>query len=162
MTVHTKASLMRAIAQGLAQEIFSHAELGEFNVTLMRAAAERMLYENRVEIVHVALDQIIGHIMTDRVTEPARVMGLGTESWEDDPGLIVHYESDNSHLLIDGHHRAMRRNAEGKETMPFFLLKEKDIIRPDYRRPHWKPDWGDKIIDPITGKVRERVGGEHG
>lgn len=162
MSVATKTRLMSLIASGMAREIFSHSEQGDFDVTGMREAAERALYHDKCEIVNIDLSQLLGHIMESRVTEPERVMSLPESAWQDDPGLIIYYPEDNSHLMIDGHHRAMRRNVEGKTTMMFYLLQPKDIIRPDYSRPHFRPDWGSKIVDPATGKIRERVGGEHG
>jgi hypothetical protein len=153
MNLISKSELMLPVFRGEAHECFEHSELGIFDVTMTRAWAE-----NNAEVMVVDLSDIVPFILTNRVTEPSRVMQLSEASWRSDPGLILYTEEPNGsheHVVIDGHHRALRRNAEGETTMGFYVLPLNRAVRPSYGwTKQSNVDWGDEIID---GKIVKRV-----
>lgn len=150
MTI-TKSELMSRVNAGAEHECFEHSEEGIFDVTLMRMWAMAHL-----KPVLVPLEDMVPFILSTRDTEPARVFELPEDSWRHDPGLAVEYPGDPpQHLMIDGHHRALRRAAEGLKDMPMFIIPQAGIIRP---RPGWGinpfTDWGGKVMK--DGKLVDR------
>lgn len=149
----SKSYLMSRVAKGLNHECFNHSEAGGFDVTRIREKAREM----GGQIVLIGLEDIIHHIYTSRDTEPARVMQLTEESWRDDPGIFIELKEENgsvSHLMIDGHHRALRRAIEGLETMRVWLIPFSEAMRPSAL---WIPSphhtWGDeKFMEKVKCK----------
>lgn len=151
----SKSALMALVARGHANECFEHADAGRFDVTAMRKAAPFL-----GELICVSLTDIVPHIRSERVTEDARVRELGPISWQDDPGLAVYGHFGKSdvveHLIIDGHHRALRRMREGLKDMMIWQIPIERALRPNdalfAKRPGY--DWGDELRD---GKIFRRT-----
>lgn len=152
----SKTRLMNYVIAGRMRECFSHSDQGEFDVTAQRAWCEQnALDEAKCQVINVGLEQIIPWLAEHRVVEDQRAAELPETSWLLDPGIFIHYvdieAGTESHLMIDGHHRALRRHREGKDNMLFYLVPSKFIIRPS---KDWIPnpwfDWGDKMVD---GKI---------
>lgn len=149
-----KSQLMALVATGRMHEAFTHTIYGTFDVTVMREATKSGVAER----VLVPLYEINPFIRTTRVTEPERIAELRAESWEDDPGLG--FDTPDGFLMLDGHHRALRREMEGKTHMymwrfPYELMAAFKP-RPGYVDPSKldeRFDWGDKIVD---GKIVRR------
>lgn len=148
----TKSQTMELTKMGLSRECFDHDTWGQFDVTAMRARAKEL---GTLEVVPLHL--ILDHIKRHRVTEHARVMDLKDHEWKDDPGIII-FATENGvlwHATIDGHHRALRREHEGKDTMLFWMIPIEKALRP---AEGWGTvpglEWGDPIVD---GKIVKKV-----
>jgi hypothetical protein len=141
-----KGVLMAIVQAGLSHECFEHSELGLFDITSMRKAITAgTLPFNKIK---VSLEQIVPWVHTNRVTEEARWRSLPIKSWYDDPGIFIVTQLGNGtleHLMVDGHHRSLRRHFEGKETMDFYEVALRYAIRPD---PHMSKlaEWGDQQL----------------
>lgn len=148
----TKTQLMAIVAAGGSLEAFTHSIHGTFNVTAMRTAAPF-----HAELIEVPLASLVDHIRVSRVVEESRLADLPEASWRNDPGIILVEEKDGEvlHTIIDGHHRALRRQREGLLTMVLWEFKMADAIRPP---PGFGPipghDWGDEFRD---GKIVRRT-----
>ena len=144
MKTISKLQMMSMVLKAIHHESFEHSTMGVFDVTLTRAWAI-----DNLEPVLVYLKDIIPFIMENRVTEPARVMQLKDVSWRVDPGITIQTGPDE-YLMIDGHHRALRRNIEGEEDMLMYIVPLDKAIRP---APGWvrrdDVDWGDPIINGV-------------
>lgn len=146
-----KSELMALVATGRVQEAFTHTIYGTFNITQMREATK----DGIAERVSVALYEINPYIRTSRVTEPERIHGLTTEQWRDDPGLG--FDTPDGFLMLDGHHRALRREMEGKTHMDLWRFPY-ELMGAFAPAPGWvdpakldrRFDWGDPIVD---GKI---------
>ena len=124
----SKSFLMSRVAKGLSHECFNHSDAGTFDITYIREHAQEL----GGELGWIALDDVIYHIRATRDTEPARVMQLEKESWENDPGIFVELRKDGevSHLMVDGHHRALRRAIEGHTRMQVWMIPFSERMRP--------------------------------
>lgn len=144
----TKTQLMAPVLAGLQHECFEHSEAGLFDVTAMRQWLHRVDAEKAL-VAHVPLSEIVDHIRAHRVTMEERVATLPEDSWREDPGIFIVLNTRNGeeHLMIDGHHRALRREREGFTYMHFYMVPEEYAIRP---RPGWTKnpfvDWGDEVV----------------
>lgn len=152
MKLISKSELMCRVIEGGARECFEHSECGTFDVTAMREWAAANL-----QPVSVRLSDINPFIRTNRVTEEKRVMGLPEDSWKHDPGmfLLLGEGDDITHLMIDGHHRALRREIEGETCMLCYVVPTAEAKRPQegwFKDTH--ADWGDNFVD---GKIVKRV-----
>lgn len=80
----------------------------------------------KTESIEMALDHT-GYelIMRDRGVEEWKVRRLNTMALEI-PGLLCHFPSDDSHLLVDGTHRYVRLWRDGIREMACFLLAYDD------------------------------------
>lgn len=125
--VISKTEVMQLVASGRTRECFEHEQLGLFDVTAMR----RAIKENEIsfKLLCVGLDQVVPFVRANRETEPARVQELTWESYENDPGIFIEIP-DGSSLMVDGHHRALRREAEGMDHMFFYFIPLDQAIRP--------------------------------
>lgn len=146
----TKTEIMTQVCLGTAHECFEHSEEGWFDITRMRKWARQ-----HCAIVNVELVAFVHHIASTRVFEEERINTLTMEEWANDPVLFVVYENGPNgveHLMIDGHHRAMRAFREGAETVRAYMVPEHAITRPPKGFQHG-PDWGDDLVD---GKIVKR------
>jgi hypothetical protein len=154
----TKTELMALVATGRVQEAFTHTIYGTFNITQMRKATA----DGIAERVMVPLYEINPFIRVQRVTEPSRIADLTVEQWRDDPGLG--FDTPDGFVMLDGHHRALRREMEGMTHMhlwrfPYELMSS-FFPAPGYIKPaefDKRFDWGDPIVN---GKIIR--GGSHG
>lgn len=139
-----KETIMAPVVAGYAHEAFTHETEGTFDVTEMR----EWIKGHPELLITVELSNLIGFIKENRVTDDHRIRTLPESSWRDDPGIAIECD-DGSMLMIDGHHRALRRELEGLHVMEIYAVPMKDAIRPQagYMRG---PDWGDPIVD---GKI---------
>lgn len=156
-TILTKSQLMERVISGHERECFSHSTEGIFDITGMRQLIKSGKIEG--ELRTVDLDQVIPFIEQNRVVDMQRVHDLDRASWRDDPGIFIVLKEDTDGngptvLMVDGHHRAMRRRQEGFPTIWMWFIKEENAVRP---APGWvqntSVDWGDEIID---GKIVKR------
>lgn len=156
LPVVSKTKIMQLVFDGICHECFSHSTEGLFDVTLMREFA--LQNPTKVDRWKAPLNLFLDHLRENYVFEGARVAELSEVSWQSDPGLIVLFSAPDdldTTLIIDGVHRAMRREAEGQEDMEFFVFDESQIIRPApgfVENPF--ADWGDKVVD---GKIVKRA-----
>lgn len=156
----TKTALMSLIVQGVAKEAFTFCpDDGSkplvYDVTAMREWCRRV-DADKAPIVNISLSQITPFVREHRDTEQARVVALPYDSWRFDPGIFL-LMKDGSHLMIDGHHRALRREIEGKTDMLFYMVEEQYAIHPSDDWHHTKEfgiDWGQKDI--VNGKLVPR------
>lgn len=125
--VVSKTEVMQLVASGRARECFEHESAGRFDVTAMRDAIKKN--EISFKLLCVAIDQVSPFVRQNRETEPARVNELTWESYENDPGIFIEVP-DGTSLMIDGHHRALRREAEGLDHMFFYFIPWDQAIRP--------------------------------
>ena len=125
--VITKTQIMQLVASGRTRECFEHESMGMFDVTAIRRAIKKN--EISFKLLCVALDQVVPFVRQNRETEPARVSELTWESYENDPGIFIELP-DGTSLMIDGHHRALRREAEGLDHMFFYFISLEQAIRP--------------------------------
>lgn len=142
---------MDAVIYGHQRECFEHSIMGVFDITAMREWAVI-----NCKSVLVPLNLIVPFVRTNRVTELERIKSLPDESWKTDPGMFIEIEKHGkvSHLMIDGHHRALRRFDEGEEDMLNYIVPMKFAIRPSagwIKDP--RVDWGDELKD---GKIIRR------
>lgn len=149
-----KSTLMTLVTAGLSHECFEHSIHGHFDVTLMREAIR--LGTIPYETVQTPVDYLVKHIKESRVVEESRWMHLPFKSWYDDPGIAVITPDDQGGIwtiMIDGHHRAMRRQFECKELMVLHLVPLEAAIRP---APSLRQiaDWGDPMVN---GKIIRRT-----
>lgn len=148
----TKTQVMEYVIRGITRECFTHDGQGIFDVTAMRQRAHII-----GELHSVYLEDIIPFILTERVIDEERVRTLSDASWQQDPAMCVVIPEQGggvSHLMIDGHHRAMRRHLEGMDSIDMWMIPLTYVLRPE---PGWEQhpalDWGDKIVD---GKIVRR------
>lgn len=152
MNLVSKTEIMQRVVAGRSHECFQHSDEGFFDITLMREWA----IANKKWVL-VLLSDIVPHILETRDIDESRIAELDEKSWKTDPGLAVIYDRPGQaieHLMIDGHHRALRRQREGLEVMKFYMIPEAAIIRPHpgmILNPHF--DWGKIIKD---GKLVDR------
>ena len=152
MKLISKSELMSRVIQGHARECFEHSEQGIFDITAMREWAKM-----NTKPVWVLLSDINPFIRTNRVTELERVNNLPRESWESDPGMFILIGSppDETHVMVDGHHRALRREMQGEKRMLCYVVPIAEAKRP---QPGWYKDirvnWGDDIVN---GAIVKRV-----
>lgn len=125
--VVSKTDIMRLVESGRCHECFEHEHLGLFDVTAIREAIRRD--EISFKLLCVGMDQIAPFVRENRVTESARVQALPWTSYESDPGIFIEIP-DGSSLMVDGHHRALRREAEGIDHMYFYFIPLDAAIRP--------------------------------
>ncbi len=153
MKLITKEELMRLVIYGEHHECFDHEHYGTFDITETRKMVEIL----GGHLQAVSLDQIVPFIREQRVTEEARIDGLHEDSWKHDPGIfLVVGETDGvpDVVMVDGHHRALRREKEGCEDMQMWFIPIENAIRPQEGWAHDKSiDWGDKIEN---GKIIKR------
>ena len=148
MEIVSKTKLMGAVGFGRLHESFEHSEQGMFDITATRHAIE--LQQITYEIVWIDFDQFIDFAKKHRVFEEERVASLTDTSWKLDPGIFATVEEPDgtiSHMMLDGIHRAVRRQREGEKGMRFYMIAEKDAKRPteDFvQNPFY--DWSDQII----------------
>lgn len=117
--VVSKTELMNFVAAGKGHESFEHSACGVFDITVMRELSLMLSTAGQVQKFEVPLDNICDFIRSSRDTEEARIGELAEESWRSDPGLVITMP-DGTSLIIDGHHRALRREREGEQYMRFF------------------------------------------
>lgn len=149
----TKNQLSALVAAGLSRECFEHSIHGHFDVTRMREGLQTGVIPS--DVVSLPISLLLPHVRESRVTEESRWRALPLKSWMDDPGIIV-LEPDTSGpgrpdwtVMIDGHHRLLRRHFECKDYMSFHMVRVEYAIRPDPRFVQVF-DWGDPMID---GKI---------
>lgn len=125
--VLSKSEMVVLVASGIGHESFDHEQFGRFDITNLRNLAPNAAYLSRLtgvaccEAVIYPLAPIIAYAKSSaRDTEEARIAELPQESWESNPGIAI-LMPDRTTLLIDGHHRALRREREGKTDMRFWL-----------------------------------------
>lgn len=148
---------MARVMSGHERECFEHSTEGIFDITRMREFIKCRKIQGA--LCSVDLGQIIPFMEKNRVIDMERVQELDRRSWRDDPGIFIVLKEDNDGsgptvLMVDGHHRAMRRYLEGFHTIRMWFIREEHATRPE---PGWarntRIDWGDEIID---GKVVKR------
>lgn len=150
----TKAQLMQAVIAGHQRECFEHSTEGIFDVTAMRDGLASGTIPG--ELVYIAMECIAPFVRENRVTEQARIDSLDEASWKLDPAIFIHIvnNGEESHLMIDGHHRALRREKEGFDSMPCWIVEKEHAVRP---APGWVQnpfvDWGDALVD---GRIVKR------
>ncbi len=162
-SVLSKTALMAGVAGGYLNECFEHSEMGRFDITAMRRHPEAS-----GSLVTLSLERFVGHIREGRVIEEARMKELSDESWRYDPGIMLRLDEtsvdENGNemptlLMVDGHHRALRRWSEGCATMEIWVIPIERAIRPDPATvlscgPLTELDWGDAVI--LDGKIVPR------
>lgn len=155
MQLIAKEKLMKLVAAGHLHETFEHSVEGHFDITAMRAWAAA-----NCQILHANVAMVLEHAKTSRVWEQERVDSMDARSYTYDPALFVQYirPEGETHLMIDGVHRLIRRAQEGQENFPFYLIPEANIIRPDltlFARTDeiFGVDWGD---DLVNGEIIKR------
>lgn len=150
-----KSQLAKLVAKGRVHESFVHSTCGTFDITLMREFAQKNVRfsadgevrESEVELVLLTINEEVKQfIMQSRDVEEERIMELSEESWDRDPIMGVHYP-DGTTLLIDGHHRILRRLIEGKTDVIAYMFKPEQIIRPQTGWGDMKGvEWGNKTF----------------
>lgn len=150
MGLLTKTQLMHWIAEGMGHEAFSHDELGNLDITLMRFKTVDI---GMIPMV-VDLKSLCDNIRQWRVYEWDRVLELDDFSWRRDPGILVRVGNGN-HVLVDGSHRALRREMEGEVDMLMWEFTRETVVKQgkDWTENHGV-DWGDAIVD---GKIVKRT-----
>lgn len=140
----TKTELAIRIAAGLGRESFEHSTEGTFDITALRAVAVE-----RGDLWTVSLGQIVPHIHTNREVCLERVKSLPDESWKSDPVifLVIERGGETSHLMVDGHHRALRRHQEGLTDVAAYMVPIELAPRPQrgWGR-HAAFNWGEKEV----------------
>jgi hypothetical protein len=154
-TLITKTQLMASVVAGLRHESFEHSIDGLFDITAMR---QKCAAEELGERAILPLDGIIPFIRENRVIEMQRVLALDYESWKNDPGMFIVESYDDAGvptgIMVDGHHRAIRRQLEGEMEMVVWMVPKDKAIRPGANWMRHPDDWGDAIID---GKIVKRT-----
>lgn len=157
MSLKTKTELMALVIAGKNRECFEHSHFGMMDVTAMRTI---VLSGRAYDYVFVPLHLICDHIRETRVIDKERITTLPAESWQKDPAIFIispapHLPGGWEHTMVDGHHRALRREAEGLQDIRAAFIHERDIIRPP---EGWglraDMDWGDALVD---GKIVKRT-----
>ena len=153
MNALTKSGIMDLVARGLAHESFEHTEYGLFDVTEMRLRAQGLGERHTVDLM-----MIIPHLSGDeREIDMSRVRSLDYHSWMHDPAMFIQIgETDGvpDVIMIDGHHRAMRRRLEGLSDIDAWLIPIGRAIRPNMNEMVRGPEWGEKEIK--NGKLVPR------
>ncbi len=136
---------MQAVRAGSMHEVFEHSVEGLFNITLMRKWA----HKNRTPVRILTMD-VVPFIRQTRVTEEARLFSL-TDEEKMEPVLVVLYD-DGEHLMIDGSHRALRAEYDGREFLRAYMIPEAFIFRPPAGY-HKELNWGD--ADIVDGEIKK-------
>lgn len=150
--MRTKSELAAAVAAGLGRESFEHSEEGIFDITALREIAPKVGVR-----LTVGLWQILPHLATSREVCMNRVRELPEASWRNDPAIFLVFTNgdEETHLMVDGHHRAQRRHLEGLEDLPAYFVPATLAPRPP---PGWGRradlDWGEKEM--VNGKLVPR------
>lgn len=143
---------MAHVIAGRARESFEHSIIGQFDVTATREVAKA-----HGKFIIVPFSDFLDYCRENHVWEPERVAALDTISWRHDPGIML-WDTTNGqveHTMIDGIHRALRREREGLTEMVFWELPVAQAIRPGFgwgMKPGY--DWGDAVVD---GKIVRRT-----
>lgn len=156
-----KSDLVAMVACGLAHESFEHSECGIFDITVLREVMPVLLMVDAVQKIRVPLDQICDFIRACRDYEEDRIRELGPESL-DDPGICLKMP-DGTDLLIDGTHRALRRERDGEQEMKFFSIPYEianAIARPTQSYRRLGAEWGDPEFWNKHGGPRPEFPGE--
>jgi muconolactone delta-isomerase len=128
-----KSELVELVRRGLVHESFEHSHIGVFDITVMRDFHALLAPMGVIKPINTPLAPLCDHIRAARDFEPARIDELSAYSWNADPGIIVLLPSGES-VIIDGTHRALRREREGLKTMRFYswpLAIADQVGRPD-------------------------------
>lgn len=155
MNALTKSGVMDLVARGLAHESFEHTQHGLFDVTEMRLHAPELGEKHLIDLA-----MVIPHLQGDeREVDMSRVRSLDPHSWLYDPAMFIQIgETDGvpDVIMVDGHHRAMRRHLEGLTDMEAWLIPIDKVIRPNMEAMIRGPEWGEKEIK--DGKLVPRGG----
>lgn len=153
MDIVSKNQLMSLVASGRCHECFEHSEIGLFDITDMRARASEL-----GELAVLSLEDITPFVVENRVIDDGRVKDLSETSWKNDPGIMIVLKRDSAGVptvvMVDGHHRSIRRYIEGLVDMQMWMIPIEKALRPSegwVKNPYI--DWGDQIID---GKIVPR------
>jgi hypothetical protein len=125
----TKSQVMARIIAGQAFEAFQHQDLGLFDVTRMRRAAQSGEYGETYQTG--LLPEIAQHLMTARDYDQMRVWELlidPSAPWQNDPALAVFDPKDNTHLFVDGTHRILGRWMLKLPDFEFYVCQLADVI----------------------------------
>jgi hypothetical protein len=122
---------MERVAAGHERERFVHPVEGIFDITGMRQSIKA---GGEGDLRSVDLDLVVEFIKENRTIDMQRVHELDTVSWRDDPGIFVVLKPDTDGtgatvLMVDGHHRAMRRHLEGFHTTWMWFIDEKHAAK---------------------------------
>ncbi len=159
-----KSELMQKIidSKGSIRECFTHEHYGQFDVTMMRSAAEHGMYGKPVIFPwYPESEYILAYLMQYRDWEKERIRELlESGDYKSDPVLMVKHE-DHAYTLIDGIHRLIGRWVSKLPTFYAYVIALDNVIRPtdDYVQPEWGDQWGrmrvsdGKLVDKDTGEV---------
>lgn len=153
----TKTEIMQLVANGQHREAFEHSELGLFDITAMRERAK-----THGKLVEIDIACVANFVIENRPYDRDRMRSLTVEQIND-PILYVHLPNDpqgaDTHLLVDGAHRAIRRAHLGLPTVHAYILTEADIIRPDFNvfgfGPHFGIEWGETLAEFTARKGQQ-------
>lgn len=150
---------MGKVVSGHEHECFTDPAEGTFDITGLRQLIRIKAIPG--ELRSVDIDPIIAYIDGTTVKpgvtiDHSRVWQLGPESWRDDPGIFVVLKESKDKgidkgsdtrtvLMVDGHHRAVRRHLEGFHTIWMWFIHEEHVVRPTTGCVHDKD-----IIDKTT------------
>lgn len=149
----TKTQLAAVVASGQARESFDHHLNGvvtRYDVTAMRERAAKEGWEVCTADIALVLD----HLTENHVWEKDRILSLTREEWLDDPAIVVVEPGANggaeTHLVVDGVHRILRRHCEG---LGFFRFYEARGPQVELVKPGWgslpSMDWGQPLEDGV-------------
>lgn len=151
----TKNEIAALVAQGKGRECFEHSTEGIFDITALREmiAARKVPFTEHT----VALADIVPHILASREVCEERIGSLSEASWKYHQIIFLECPGAEgvTHLMVDGHHRAIRRHREGLTTVQAFMVPLAHAPRPN---PGWGKvpwaNWG--VKDIIDGKLVSR------
>ena len=162
--IYTKSEIAALVAAGQNTEVFHHATMGIFNVSLARDIIER--FPTRFPIYCIAFSQmsappelaipqaqVMDWIFSQREICPKRLAEL-TDEQLDDPAIDLITEA-GEHFLIDGIHRIAARYKRGMPDYRTYWMKFWMCPRvpPEQALTH-KYRWGE--MDVRDGKLVKR------
>lgn len=157
----SKSNAARLIASGIGRESFQHDTLGHFDITALRA----FIRAGRPQILNCKYSEIsydgsevdaLAHLVGNREVCPQRCKELTTEQLEEPLIFLLCPAGANgehaTHLLVDGIHRFVERQARGKADFHFYLIPIELAPRVDEVNYREVP-WGEKELIPGKGLV---------
>lgn len=167
--MRTKLECMRLVAAGLVTEIFSHATMGQFDITRLRQAIGLLVDSGKMKRHRCDFNDVRSEepsndptawLFSQREIDIDRANEL-TAAQLDEPLLFLLCPpgtngDGETHLLVDGIHRMYARRQRKMTYFEFYLLPLQYAPRVDSRATR-EIKWGEKDLVPGVGLVARRT-----
>ena len=144
-------------------EVFQNENHGLWNSTRLNKLAQDMAEQNltyKAELV--GLDEQMIAFIEDKVQIDERHLLAMPEQRRAAPILIVTLDDEAPHLLIDGHHRVMRKWRDGGREIWAYIIPPEFTSLPQYHMPRAEVDEelklvANRMLYTDYSKIEERI-----